>query len=161
MIISPKRIVQEGIVTDIENPTEQIQQNGIDLTLRTLEIIDHHEIYLWKDWWRKIQSRKTYEPDEDGKIFLLEGVYDITFNEYVKIPNGMCAQIVQRSTLNRTWNFITAGVYDAGFENRVGAILHVTRPIELQIWARLAQIVFFQAEEGDLYNWIYKVWSPS
>lgn len=49
MIISPKRIVQEGIVTDIENPTEQIQQNGIDLTLRTLEIIDHHEIYLWKD----------------------------------------------------------------------------------------------------------------
>lgn len=101
MIISPKRIVQEGIVADIENPTEQIQQNGIDLTLRFLETLNWDPVHLYKNG-RKIQERELYIPDENGMIYLLEGTYDITFNEYVKIPNGMCAQIVQRSTLNRT-----------------------------------------------------------
>lgn len=160
MIISPKRIVQEGIVTDIENLTEQIQQNGIDLTLRTIEYILSEDAKLTKTE-RYLPQREPMIPSDEGIIFLTPWIYDITFNEYVKIPNGMCAQIVQRSTLNRTWNFITAGVYDAGFENRIGAILHVEQDIWIQIWARLAQIVFFQAEEGDLYNWIYKVWSPS
>lgn len=155
MIISPKRIVQEEIVLDIDNPVEQIQQNWIDLTLRYVCSLNWEQPILHRKE-RKIQERTVVIPEDDGTIHLEEWVYDIEFNEYVKIPNGMCAQIVQRSTLNRTWNFITAGVYDAGFENRIGAILHITRPIELQIWARLAQIVFFEAEEGDLYNGIYK-----
>ena len=157
MIISPKRIVQEGIVKDIDNPTEQIQQNWIDLTLRTIEYMNTTDPLILTKGERKNQSRIVIVPDPEGMILLTPWIYDVTFNEYVIIPNGMCAQIVQRSTLNRMWNFITAGLYDAWFENRVGAILHVNQEMTIEIWVRLAQIVFFEAEEGDLYNGIYKV----
>ena len=67
----------------------------------------------------------------------------------------MCANIYTRSTLNRGWNFITAGLYDAWYKWPLGAMLHVNIPIVLEKGVRLAQIVFSKAKKWEMYDWIY------
>lgn len=154
MIISPKTIVGEQIVSQLLSIENQVQQNGIDLTIANIQKMAGI-CQLYRDS-RKTPELEDVDFDENECVLLYPGTYDVTFNEYVAIPNEMCAQIIQRSTLNRTGNFITSGLYDAGFENHIGCVLHVTNPISLQRGARLAQIVFSVAEEGELYNGIYK-----
>lgn len=75
--------------------------------------------------------------------------------EEIEVPNGMCAQILTRSTVNRGGNFITSGLYDAGYKGVLGCILHINVPLTIEIGVRLAQIIFSEAEEGDLYSGIY------
>ena len=115
-VINPKRIVQEGILQNVG--PESIQQNGIDLRLKTIEKLDQDTSNLLTleerkhcDRWFLLNS-----DEEDHKYTLSPGIYDITFMEQIEIPNKMCAQILTRSTVNRGGNFITAGLYDAGYK---------------------------------------------
>ena len=154
MIKNPKQIVNEGIVSQLLDPEKQIQQNWIDLTVKSVKhLIEGGKI--------GVESRKTPNLWFDNLVGrkLEPGVYSVEFNEYVKIPNGLCAQIHQRSSVNRCWVSIQAGLYDAWFENNIGAVMYVINEywFEGEQNARLAQIVFTEAEEWDLYNWIYHV----
>ena len=111
-VINPNRIVQEGILRNVD--PKSIQQNGIDLRLNTIEKLQEDGINILTDLERKHCERWDIPRD---KVFTLSpGIYDITFMEEIEIPNGMCAQILTRSTVNRGGNFITAGLYDAGYK---------------------------------------------
>ena len=154
MIVNPKKIIKEWIVTELPDVEKQVQQNGIDLTLASVrEIIDKGILELDKrqlpSLWAPLGNLKGLE----------SWIYSISFNEYVKIPNGMCAEIIQRSSLNRMWVQVVAWVYDAWFENTIWAVMYVHNPlgIDLELGVRLAQIVFHQAEEWDLYDGVYKI----
>lgn len=111
MIISPKTIVSEQIVSQLLSIENQVQQNGIDLTINNIQRMAGI-CQLYRDS-RKIPELENIEFDANECALLYPGTYDVTFNEYVAIPNGMCAHLIQRSTLNRTGNFITSGLYDA------------------------------------------------
>jgi len=155
MIISPKRIISEWVISNVKNMEEQIQQNWIDLTLKSIEMLDtryRNELTL-KD--RKHCKRDTIEFDIENWAMLQFWIYDIIFNEEVKISNWMCANIETRSTVNRWGNFITAWLYDAWYKGILWAILHVNVPIYLEEGVRLAQIVFSEAETWKIYNWVY------
>lgn len=155
MIISPKKIVWEKILANIQDEVDQVQQNWIDLTLNTIEKLWTRANGLLKN--SRVHTTREdvdYLP-EDNTVKLDVGIYDITFNEEINIPNWMCAMIFTRSTVNRWGNFITSGLYDAGYHGVLGAILHVNVPIILEKWVKLAQIVFSSAEEGSLYEWVY------
>lgn len=152
MIINPKYICEKNILTNTSE--ECIQQNGIDLRIMTIEKLHlnwDNECTLER---RSHTGRAPFLP-WNTKPLLLPGIYDITFMEAIEIPNGMCAQIITRSTINRGGNFITAGLYDAGYKWVLGCMLHVHVPLRLEYWVRLAQIIFHEAQEWGLYEGIY------
>ena len=146
MIINPNKIVQIGAVK-LESGSK-IQQNGIDLTVgKVRKILGCNEVNLPR--YRDIDL--TNETTLEGN-----SAYDITFNEYVSIPTDMCAVIIIRSSYNRVGSFLTTGLYDAGFKNYAGGVLHTTIPIRLEQDVRLAQIVFTQCDHHAQYDGQYQ-----
>lgn len=156
MIIAPKKVTQEWFIKNILNPEEQIQQNGIDLTLGSISKIDWINT-LTKDIRSHADRIPLWDLAKDWDIILTlaPGQYEILYNETFDIPNWYAAFIYSRSTLIRGWNFLASGLYDAGFKWIGGWVLHITQPTTIQLWVRVGQVVFWNAEEGDLYTGIY------
>ena len=153
MIINPKEIVEKGIVENVGEGKFEVQQNGIDLTIESLSIVNGGT--LGRDE-RVIRDYTPLEPTENGYWILgSDRCYSIMFEQKVSVPDNMCASIVQRSTLNRMGGFILSGLYDSGFSNVIGAILRTSAPIRIQKGARVAQIVFQEASPASLYKGIY------
>ncbi len=160
MIIDPNKIMEEGIIKNLDGEPFVIQQNGIDLTLGSLEKvkggvlgITHREINEYEQIYFT-ENESGDDPEE--WMHLQPGCYSIMFEQEVDIPAGMCAQIIQRSTLNRMGGYILSGLYDSGFKNVLGAILRVDESIHLQKGARVAQVIFHEAESASLYEGIYQ-----
>lgn len=156
MIVAPKKVSQEGFIKNITNPEEQIQQNWIDLTLWSISAI----------YWTNTLTKQTrshadrtllgsLEEDWEMILTLAPGQYEILYNETFDIPNWYAAFIYSRSTVIRWGNFLASGLYDAGFKWIGGGVLHITQPTTIQLGVRIGQVVFWNAEEGDLYNGIY------
>lgn len=153
MIKNPREIINQWILI-IENE-DQIQQNGIDLTLWEISKITPWENILTKDE-RRHTDREIIDFNEEWCVVLWIGEYDILFAEKINLPNWICSYVVPRSTLNRGWNFTTSGWYDAGFSGPMGWVLHITQwTLKIQKWVRIAQMIFLSAEQWDLYEWVY------
>ena len=146
MIVDPHKIVEMGVVRLAER--SKIQQNGIDITIRSLkEIVGCSGSNM----------AKYCDCDLKTSIVLKPGAaYDFTCNEYVDVPNDMAAIIIMRSTFNRLGAFITTGLYDAGFKNYIGGVIHTTIPFILEPNMRIAQIVFMRSEGIAQYNGQYQ-----
>ncbi len=136
MIIDPRRVVSEQWVTLCDE--SKIQQSGIDVTVKNIESIKGSLLMT-------------------GDNFVLgEGVFDFECNEYVKVPQDCVAVLFVRSSFNRKGTFVTTGLYDNGFNNYVGGVLHVAVPITIEKSERIAQIVFVQTEHKSQYNGQYQ-----
>lgn len=154
MIVNPKKIVEQRLIENLTDNSFEIQQNGIDITLGEVKLIVGGK--LGKNE-RVIGDYIPVVPDNDGYILFEPGnSYSIDFQQKIRVPDDMCAQIVQRSTLNRMGAFILSGVYDSGFENTIGAVLRTTAPVLIQVGARVAQIVFSEADPASLYDGVYQ-----
>jgi len=153
MIISPLKIAWEGILSNILNDQEQIQQNGIDLTLASIAQLDNcseNELLCNK------RSHCVRTPmNIIGPTLLQPGVYEVLYNEEFNIPNWMCAYIYTRSTLVRGGSYLASGLYDAGFKGKWWGVLHISIPTWIEKDIRIGQVVFFQSEEGKMYDGIY------
>lgn len=152
MIVNPKIIVEQKIVYPVK--TEQIQQNGIDLTLReAAEIIGkgklskNHRII---PAYRKIKHIKNHYNFKPNKS------YSVIYNEIINIPYNMTALIYQRSTLNRSGCNIFSSIYDSGYKGRGAGTLKTTNPIQIEKGARICQIIFFKSQSASLYKGIYQ-----
>lgn len=152
MIINPKEIVEKGIIKNLEEGNFEIQQNGIDLTIDSVEGVNGGILGIQD---RMINEYVEIETNKEGYWDLFPGVYSIMFQQEIEVPKDMCAEIIQRSTLNRMGAFILAGLYDSGFKNQIGAILRVQCQIKIQKGARVAQIIFQDANPASLYQGIY------
>lgn len=154
MIINPKEIVEKGYIENMEGGNFEVQQNGIDITLGSAEIINGGFLGVDK---REVKSYTEMLLDpENNYHFSPEYAYSVNFQQSIKVPDNMCAQIVQRSTLNRMGAFIVSGVYDSGFNNIIGAVLRTSAPVVIEKGARIAQIVFTKADPASLYSGIYQ-----
>lgn len=153
MNINPKEIVDRGFIRNLEGGELIVQQNGIDLTLASVKRI------LGGTLTKEVRDFEHIEelPDEQDIFTFLPGTaYAIEFQQEVSVPTDMCAQIIQRSTLNRMGAFVVAGLYDSGFKNQIGAVLRTNAKVRIQKGARVAQIVFQQAESASMYAGIYQ-----
>jgi len=131
MVINPQRAINEGWVKLCEY--SKVQQSGIDITLKNIKSLDG--TLSWTD----------------EKFFLSKGHYDFECNEYVKVPQNCIALLIIRSSFNRKGAFITTGLYDNGFENFIGGVIHLALPLEIKKNERIAQIVFMQTEHKAQY----------
>jgi len=151
MIINPQTIIDKKI---IEGPNFAKQQNGIDLTVGSIEkIVSNGTIGLDKT---DHASKEHIYPFEGIFHLKKNTAYSITTQQKIKVPKDMIALVVQRSSLNRNGVFSQSGVYDSGFNNDVGFTLYCFNDMNIQLNARVAQIIFMKADSDSLYNGQYQ-----
>lgn len=171
MIIGNKQlhrlIRQDKIVEGIDYIFTQVQPNGIDLTVDTVEAFDGPgELDYGNDRrkvppgvamkWQRDPECKDFEHEE--WLFLEQGCYRVTFREYVSIPRNMCAFTWPRSSLLRMGATIDTAVGDAGYNGNYQAMLDVRNPHGLKLYrrARIAQLVYAQLDEEQPPEVCYK-----
>jgi dUTP pyrophosphatase len=125
---------------------EQLQPNGIDLTLRDISLFQSSGKLAAKTNERRLPDLAPLVFDSLDFIYLAPGIYSITYNEVVHLPRDMMALARPRSSLLRCGVTVGTAVWDAGYSGRSESLLVVYNPqgFQLQRNARIVQLVFFR-----------------
>lgn len=156
-----RRLIEQSpaLVTDFVNLEEQLQPNGIDLTLRSVSELTTPGHIPIDNSCRLISELKPYEYDNEGMLELKPGCYLITLNEIVHLPNNIMALAKPRSSLLRCGVAIHNAVWDAGYSGRSQSLMVVYNPkgFRIQKNARINQLVFFHLnDETEGYRGKYQ-----
>jgi len=138
---------------------EQVQPNGVDLTLREVALPQSPGKIGVADSQRLVSDLAPLVFDGLGFIDLMPGAYIITYNEIVHLPRNIMALATPRSSLLRCGVTINTAVWDAGYSGRSQSLMVVYNPqgFRLQRNARIVQLVFFQlTEETEGYQGTYQ-----
>jgi dUTP pyrophosphatase len=141
------------------NLEEQLQPNGVDLTLRQVSILQSPGKVAASNSQRVVSSLSPLVFDGLGFIQLAPGIYSITYNEVVNLPQNIMALATPRSSLLRCGATVHTAVWDAGYSGRSESLLVVYHPqgFQLQKNARIIQLVFFRlTEQTQGYQGIYQ-----
>lgn len=152
MQLTGKQIVESGIV--IGACDAGVQQQGVDVRLMKVSRVGEG---IWDIGYVPAKG-KTGTPNsnevavtEDGTWRLEPGYYELEFKEGCKIPSNAAMYFKTRSSLVRCGAIVHSGQFDAGFETeKMGAFLHVILPIEIEVGARVAQMIVNESYEVGL-----------
>ncbi len=133
--------------------SEQVQPNGVDLTLETVyEQVEPGRIERGD---KAVGDRRELSPD--GDVYGLErGGYVVEYGERIAVPEGHVGFVLPRSSLMRNSCMLNTAVWDAGYEGRGEGLLQVHHPIELEPGARIAQFILAEADHEDTYDGTYQ-----
>ncbi len=126
------------------NLEEQVQPNGIDLTLREIALFETSGRIATSDSQRLVSGLAPLVFDGLGFIDLMPGAYIVTYNEIVHLPNNVMALARPRSSLLRCGVTVDTAVWDAGYSGRSQSLMVVYNPrgFRLQRNARVVQLIF-------------------
>ena len=147
--ISELILSDSPLITSFIDLEEQLQPNGIDLTLMEVRELTSSG-YIGKDSQQRLLSdNKIIAFDEHGWVRLYQGSYLITFNEICNLPLDLMALGKPRSSLLRSGVTIDTAVWDAGYKGRSQSLLTIFNPhgFEIQQNARLLQLIFVRLEK--------------
>jgi dUTP pyrophosphatase len=150
---------QPPLVEGHINLSEQMQPNGIDLTLREVALLQSQGKMTASDDQRLVSALAPLVFDGLGFIDLIPGAYVVTYNEIVNLPRDIMALGRPRSSLIRSGVTIEMGVWDAGYSGRSQSLMVVYNPqgIRLQRNARIVQLVFLRlTQETEGYQGVYQ-----
>ncbi|WP_096394125.1 deoxyuridine 5'-triphosphate nucleotidohydrolase [Halorubrum trapanicum] len=132
---------------------EQRQPNGVDLTVDAV-FAQTEPGRLGRDG-KRVGERRELEPR--GDCYRLErGSYVVRYGEPVRIPEERIGFVLPRSTLLRNACTLDTAVWDAGYEGVGEGRLDVGHPIEIEPGARIAQLVFAEADHEGTYEGDYQ-----
>jgi dUTP pyrophosphatase len=133
------------LVDSLFNIQQQVQTNGIDLTLKEIALISSPGTLGLSNEIRTLSSTSPLVFDGLGRIDLLPGCYLVTYNEVVNIPRNIIALATSRSSLLRCGVSIHNAVWDAGYSGRSQSLMVIYNPRGFRIYrnARIVQMVFF------------------
>ena len=141
------------------NLEEQVQPNGIDLTLREVALLQSAGKIGVVDSQRLVSDLAPLVFDGLDFIDLMPGAYIVTYNEVVHLPKNVMALATPRSSLLRCGVTVNTAVWDAGYSGRSQSLMVVYNPqgIRLQRNARIVQLVFLQlTQETEGYQGVYQ-----
>jgi len=141
-LLKKKPPLIEGLV----NLEEQVQPNGVDLTLRELALLQSAGKIGVNNSQRVVSDLTPLVFDGLGFIDVVPGVYIITYNEIVHLPNNIMALARPRSSLLRCGVTVNTAAWDAGYSGRSQSLMVVYNPqgFRLQRNARIIQLIFFK-----------------
>ncbi len=150
-----------AFVADCVSPTtdEQVQPNGVDLTLdvvfEQLEPgrIGHDDKEIGERIARPLEELEEKAPDT---YYLPKGAYVARYGERIRIPEGHVGFVYPRSSLMRNACMLNTAVWDAGYEGRGEGLLQVHHDVELVRGARIAQLVLAKGDHEDVYDGTYQ-----
>lgn len=133
------------LVSGMVQPAEQLQPNGIDLTLRSVATLTGVGQIGSMPQERRLPGVEELPFNGEGNVHLAPGPYLITFNEVIHLPKGVMALGRPRSSLLRSGVALHTAVWDAGYRGRSQSLLLVHHPqgFRLARNARVMQLVFF------------------
>jgi dUTP pyrophosphatase len=122
----------------------QVQVNGVDLTLLSVERFDGPGSVSWDNAERQLAKTEELGFTSDGWLVLEPGCFKVRFNERVNLPLDLAAIARSRSTLIRCGAFVATAFWDAGYSGRSESLLVVVNPhgCRLQRNARIVQLAF-------------------
>lgn len=150
----------QPLVSDLVDLDTQLQPNGIDLTLGSLEsLVGPGQIGLTND--DRILAPAVDVPfGADGFAQLAPGVYIARLNEAVALPATVMALAKPRSSLLRNGVTVNNAVWDAGYAGRSQVQLVVSNAEGFRVArnARIVQMVFLTLDTAtdSLYSGIYQ-----
>ncbi len=147
------------LIENYVNLEQQVQPNGIDLTLREIALLQSSGKIAVNDHQRLVSDLAPLVFDGLDFIDLMPGAYIITYNEIVHLPKNVMALASPRSSLLRCGVTINTAVWDAGYSGRSQSLMVVYNPqgFRLQRNARIVQLVFFKlTEETEGYQGAYQ-----
>lgn len=129
---------------------EQIQPNGVDMTLRVVSRYVGGGAIGTSSADRVLPDLEVLAFDDDGWLTLEPGSYHILYNEVVDIPESLMAFGRPRSSLNRCGVTIHTAIWDAGYKGRSTSMLVVNNPdgFRVQRDSRVMQLVFLGMSEA-------------
>ena len=137
---------QPPLIENLLCPAEQVQPNGVDLSLQSVVRVTGGGRMGRDSADRELAATESLDFDREGWLPLPPGAYLIAFREVVNLPLDLMALGRARSSLLRSGVSIHTAVWDAGYRGRSQALLRVHLPAgyALQQGARLMQLVFFR-----------------
>jgi len=147
------------LVEGYVNLEEQVQPNGIDLTLREVALPQSSGKIAVENSQRLIPDLAPLVFDGLDFIDLMPGAYIITYNEIVHLPKNIMALALPRSSLLRCGVTVHTAVWDAGYHGRARSLMAVYNPqgVRLQRNARIVQLVFLHlTRETEGYHGAYQ-----
>ena len=150
---------QPPLVEGYVNLNEQLQPNGIDLTLREVALLQSQARISVSNDQRLVSALAPLVFDGLGFIDLIPGAYVITYNEIVHLPAMIMALGRPRSSLIRSGITIETGIWDAGYSGRSQSLMVVynQQGVRLQRNARILQLVFLRlTQETEGYQGAYQ-----
>lgn len=141
---------EQPLITEYIDLENQVQPNGIDLTLREIARHEGQGAMGIDKADRVLPELVPLEFDEDGWLTLEPGQYHILYNEVVDIPKSLMALGRPRSSLARCGVSIVTAVWDAGYNGRSTSMLVVENPAGFRVQkdSRVMQLVFFGMSEA-------------
>ncbi len=151
---------EQRLLSNVLDLEQQVQPNGVDLSLQTVSAIHGQGILAADNAGRVLPDVDPLPFDDDGFVTLGPGVYQVVFNEIVNLPKDMMAFGRPRSSLCRCGVTLHTAVWDAGYNGRSTSLLNVANPsgFRVQRDARLLQLVFIKLarEVAEGYRGIYQ-----
>ena len=147
------------LVEGYVNLEEQVQPNGIDLTLREVALPQSSGKIAVENSQRLIPDLAPLVFDGLDFIQLMPAAYIITYNEIVHLPKNIMALAFPRSSLLRCGVTVHTAVWDAGYHGRARSLMVVYNPqgFRVQRNARILQLVFLQlTRETEGYQGTYQ-----
>ncbi|MBA7599916.1 dCTP deaminase, dUMP-forming [subsurface metagenome] len=154
-LLKKKPPLVEGYI-DLE---EQVQPNGVDLTLREVALLQSSGRITARNDQRLVSDLSPLVFDGLGYIDLVPGAYIITYNEVVHLPENIMALGRPRSSLLRCGVTVGTAAWDAGYEGRSQSLLVVYNPqgFRLQKNARVIQLIFMRlSQKTEGYKGAYQ-----
>ena len=137
---------------------EQVQPNGVDLTLD--RIVEQRETGALLRDGVTIGERDPVpleERDDDRETYALApGGYVLQYAETVSIPEEHVGFILPRSSLMRNSAMLNTAVWDAGYTGRGEGLLQVHHDVVLERGARVCQLVLAAADHEAVYEGQYQ-----
>jgi len=133
------------LVENLCDVEQQVQPNGIDLTLKEIALLSSAGSLGLDNESRVLSSTSPLVFDGLGRIDLLPGCYLVTYNEVVHLPTNVVALAAPRSSLLRCGVSIHSAVWDAGYSGRSQSLMVVYNSQGFRVHknARIIQMVFF------------------
>lgn len=161
-----KRMCQgdKPLIRNMVDLETQLQQNGIDLTLKKIERFSGRGTIDFDNSKRQLPPMHELPVihGNEGLHFynLFPGSYLVTFNEIVNIPKALMARACPRSSLMRCGATMNTAVWDAGYEGQSQALItvHNNDGMWVTVNARIAQIIFEELDDyvENGYDGIYQ-----
>jgi dUTP pyrophosphatase len=132
------------LVENLCDVRQQVQPNGIDLTLKEVALFSSPGSLGPTNENRILSGTSPLVFDGLGRVDLLPGCYMVTYNEAINLPRNIMALAMPRSSLLRCGVSIHNAVWDAGYSGRSQSLMVVynTQGFRLHRDARIVQMVF-------------------
>lgn len=143
-------IEEQDLITNIRDSDRQLTPNGFDMSLKAVATFEGPGKLDFTNEERELPETTLVEQNDDWWE-LTDGIYKLTMNEVVNIPDTLVGIGFPRSSLMRMGAHIENAFWEAGYHGETECLLCVDNPegIRLKNDARVLQISFHELEAVD------------